>query len=272
MSNHIHLAILAGREPLSSWARRVNSPFAAWINERNQRIGPVFAQTPKDFAISPAREAKLFAYIHKNPVRAGLVKRASQSTWTSHRSFVGTVSPPPWLHVDQALERIGMSPQEFGTWIGGEDGDSGKIATDELDAKLRRRGALRAGTPSRPSIPVVMRPTGYWRPDPRMIVTIACDLSDTSRTLVCSRRHVEEAIIARRSIVYASIAYGLSYAEVGDSLGISHQAVSKIAHRKPTPNELRIGELIRERLEIEEGCGSWVGPDRDQSFRGVAER
>lgn len=131
MSNHFHLAALAGRDSLASWTRRVNSPFASWMNERVQRIGPVFANSAKDFAIVPAKESSLLAYIHRNPVRAGLVKRASQSNWTSHRAYVGLAKTPSWLHTDEALARIGMTAREFGRWLDTEEGEPGTVDTND---------------------------------------------------------------------------------------------------------------------------------------------
>jgi len=68
MSNHIHLAAIAGRQALDSWLRPVHAPFADMLNEAHQRIGPVFVRGPKAYPVVNAR-VKLLAYIHNNPVR-----------------------------------------------------------------------------------------------------------------------------------------------------------------------------------------------------------
>ena len=44
MSNHIHLAAIAGRQALDSWLRPGHAPFADMLNEAHQRIGPVFVR------------------------------------------------------------------------------------------------------------------------------------------------------------------------------------------------------------------------------------
>src|SRR5438067_2099143 len=49
MSNHVHLAMVAGRDTLASWIRRVHSPFADWMNRSHERIGSIFVRGPKDF-------------------------------------------------------------------------------------------------------------------------------------------------------------------------------------------------------------------------------
>src|SRR5207344_226300 len=46
MSNHLHLAMVAGERSLDSWVRKVNSPFAHWLNAEHDRLGPVFANRP----------------------------------------------------------------------------------------------------------------------------------------------------------------------------------------------------------------------------------
>jgi len=272
MSNHIHLAMLAGRDPMSSWTRRVNSPFATWMNERVQRIGPVFAQGAKDFAIGSAREASLLAYIHRNPVRAGIAKRASESSWTSHRFFVGRAKPPPWLRVGEALARIGMTPTEFGRWVDQEEGDAGRVDIAAITKQLRKRGSLHAASPSRGLFPVVTRETGYWRPDPRLIVQLGCAAAGVSPQLVCSKRRIGDAMSARRAIALAALEQGLTFTEIGDALGLSRQAIAKMSRRQLSREEKSLMTEIRERSELEAGGASWVRPGQPLLIRGVGDR
>ena len=39
----------------------------------------------------------LLRYVHNNPVRAGVVDRASDSNWSSHRAYLGLEESPKWL-------------------------------------------------------------------------------------------------------------------------------------------------------------------------------
>jgi hypothetical protein len=43
---------------------------------------------------------ELIRYVHNNPVRAGLVERASESGWSSHRAYLGLEACPPWLSTE----------------------------------------------------------------------------------------------------------------------------------------------------------------------------
>jgi hypothetical protein len=47
-------------------------------------------------------------YVHNNPVRAGVVARATESTWTSHRAYVGSIEAPAWLAADEGLGAAGF--------------------------------------------------------------------------------------------------------------------------------------------------------------------
>ena len=43
---------------------------------------------------------ELIRYVHNNPVRAGVVERASESDWSSHRAYLGLAPTPDWLATD----------------------------------------------------------------------------------------------------------------------------------------------------------------------------
>jgi hypothetical protein len=65
------------------------------------------AQRPRSVLVDEeAYLLELVRNMHNNPVRAGLVRRAAQSAWSSHRAYVGTECPP-WLHAGFVLERFG---------------------------------------------------------------------------------------------------------------------------------------------------------------------
>jgi REP element-mobilizing transposase RayT len=111
MSNHTHVVLVQGQDPLSRLFKPVNTGMA-WHANRHRRgrgaKGPVMAQRPRSVLVDEdAYLLELVRYVHNNPVRAGLVRRAAQSTWSSHRAYVGLSECPPWLHASYVLERFG---------------------------------------------------------------------------------------------------------------------------------------------------------------------
>ncbi len=86
MSNHLHWELIAGFSSFSRWSSPLHGGFARWLNRRQGRFGVVFAERPKTIVLPLTDAARLTAYLHNNPVRAGVARTASTSTWTSHRA------------------------------------------------------------------------------------------------------------------------------------------------------------------------------------------
>ena len=235
MSNHLHFAMVAGHRSLDGWARRVNSPFAHWLNADHQRLGPVFADRPAVYQVAPEREAQVIAYIHNNPVRAGVVARARSSSWSSHPAYLGRVACPTWLHVAEGLRRAGCAndPLTFDALVNrcaGESLDEPDVATVRREA--RRVGAFEVGTPTvsdSVEFPIVSRP--FVRPKPpvsNVVDEVAAHFGVARRTL--SRRYARGTLAAaRRVAIHAAAAVGISMSDVAAALHISRQRASKVA-------------------------------------------
>jgi hypothetical protein len=110
MSNHEHVATLAGQDEADTFLKPWHAGFATWLNKSQGRFGSVYAGRPSNITFEREETiAILIAYIHNNPVRAGLVKDPVESTWSSHRAYVGEDRPPPWLQVERGLTLCGFS-------------------------------------------------------------------------------------------------------------------------------------------------------------------
>ncbi|MCK5802225.1 MAG: transposase, partial [Lentisphaeria bacterium] len=84
MSSHYHLVIKAGAKPLEKLMKPLNTGLAGAVNRRRGRCGHVFAGRFKDIIVDEEEHLhELVRYIHNNPVRAKVVKRASESSWSS---------------------------------------------------------------------------------------------------------------------------------------------------------------------------------------------
>lgn len=235
MSTHIHLAFLAGADPLSTWAMRVNSPFAAWMNKRHGRLGPVFAHRPDSPGIQTSDEGRVIAYVHNNPVSAGVVRRARNTTWTSHRAYIGADVVPPWLDVEEGLLRSGFPGERrgFDAWVDSQKG----LVIPELELDLgpihraaRRRGAIEMLTPiigDSTEVPLVRRPFGHVRVDPAELTTVAALVTGIPRLQLCSAQREPKTVVAKKITVHAGVQLGLTGADIAAALGISQQAVSR---------------------------------------------
>ncbi len=134
MSSHVHLVAVAGSEAVGRLTQRVHVGFATATNARDQSLGPVFAGRPTVIVVGDAAVGRLLAYVHNNPVRAGLVADALGSSWTSHRAYAGLARSPGYLDVSEGLRRAGFD------------------ATDAGRAAFLRDVAARAGSPRDPDL------------------------------------------------------------------------------------------------------------------------
>ena len=104
MSNHVHLVVRAGNEPLWRLFKAVHVGYANWKNKRDNRLGPLFADRYKAVLVDADEYLlELIRYVHLNPVRAGVVARPEDSEWSSHRAYVGLQKPPAWLDTSEVL-------------------------------------------------------------------------------------------------------------------------------------------------------------------------
>lgn len=228
MSSHIHIATIAGEEPLAVWSRRVNSPFAQWMNERHGRLGPLFADRPKSYAMSPTSVGTLISYIHDNPVRAGVVASAEQSTWTSGPAYAGLATTPRWLFVEEGLARSGIE-HFYDLPIAPTKDELVSVKIEDVAKAARRRGAIYVATPETHVVPLVARAYARIRPDPRRVIDLVAELVALHPAEISSRRRNPTTCRARELVVHVARMVGVTGAEIAGALGISHQAVSKIA-------------------------------------------
>lgn len=220
MSSHIHIAAIAGKHPLEGWMRRANSPFGEWINHRLSRIGAVFAR-PDDYLVSSGRVGSTIAYIHNNPVRAGVVRSAAESEWTSHQAYLAPDRAPAWLAAKTGLELSGFAdPSQFDAWVATMPGERPQLDPGQIErarlARDRQKAHVAADTQAR-------------------IITTACAstvLAETASALgidldtLRSRDRHRELTAARRVAVHAGLALGLTQTSIAAELGLSPQAVS----------------------------------------------
>jgi REP element-mobilizing transposase RayT len=113
MSNHIHLVVRAGEDPLEKLVKPLHTGYAGWKNKQVARLGPVFAGRFKSPLVDEeAYLLELVRYVHNNPVRAGLVASAEQSPWSSHRAYLGLDRAPAWLNAGEVLSRFASKSDE----------------------------------------------------------------------------------------------------------------------------------------------------------------
>ncbi|MGI9329425.1 MAG: transposase [Gammaproteobacteria bacterium] len=109
MTNHVHIAIQAGTQPLSRFMAYLASNYARRFNLRSRRTGHLFERRYRAILVNEDEYLiELVRYIHKNPVRAEMVKQCNDYEWSSHKAYMG-VCQPEWLSTDFVLQMLGRT-------------------------------------------------------------------------------------------------------------------------------------------------------------------
>jgi REP element-mobilizing transposase RayT len=117
MTNHFHLVLETPEPTLSRGMKWLNGKYAQWFNRRHDRCGHLFQGRFKGFLVEKESYLlELIRYVALNPVRAHMVKRPEDYSWSSYRATAGYETAPPWLTTDWALAPFGreLSMQQSG--------------------------------------------------------------------------------------------------------------------------------------------------------------
>ena len=90
MSNHIHLMIKTGKEPLDLIFKRIGSRFVYWYNLKYQRVGHLFQDRYRSEPVeNEAYFVRTLRYIIQNPITAGLENVIGNYPWSSYKCYLG---------------------------------------------------------------------------------------------------------------------------------------------------------------------------------------
>jgi REP element-mobilizing transposase RayT len=110
MSNHVHLALQAGDEPIAKAVQNVGFRHAQRTHWASGSSGHIFQGRYKAIlAGDTAYVLELVRYIHRNPVEAGLVESPSDWRWSSHGAYLG-VNSWSFLTTSWVLEMLDEDP------------------------------------------------------------------------------------------------------------------------------------------------------------------
>ena len=84
-----HLFIKTNKANLSQGIHYLNSAYANWFRNKHQIIGPIFQGRFKSILVDADNYAlALSAYIHLNPLRAGIIKQLEDYPWSSYLDYL----------------------------------------------------------------------------------------------------------------------------------------------------------------------------------------
>jgi REP element-mobilizing transposase RayT len=107
MGNHYHLLLRTKHANLSKSMQWFGATYTRRFNNRHRRSGHLFQGRFKSILVqNDAYLLRLSYYIHRNPMRAGLVARLADYKWSSYRCYAYKVKAPGWLNLEPILSQF----------------------------------------------------------------------------------------------------------------------------------------------------------------------
>lgn len=89
MGNHIHLLLKEGKEDLTLVFKRIAGSYVYWYNWKYNRCGHLFQDRYKSEPVEDdGNFLTVLRYIHQNPVKAGICKKAEEYDYSSMREYL----------------------------------------------------------------------------------------------------------------------------------------------------------------------------------------
>ena len=107
MSNHYHVLLQTPDGNISRCMRHLNGLYTQQYNGIHRFDGQLFRGRYKSILVSnDSHLLQLVRYIHKNPVKAGMVKEMPDYEWSSYKGYLSYSKKWEWLHKDYIFSMI----------------------------------------------------------------------------------------------------------------------------------------------------------------------
>jgi putative transposase len=161
MTNHVHLVAVPERlDSIGKVFHWAHGKYDSYFNEKYALTGNLWERRPHSAVLDDRHAMASVRYVERNPVRAGMVPRASDYRWSSARVRCGlaydSLLDPSWPPAGLIAD--------WQTWLAGDDDttqedqirrstSTGRPCGDEsfiADIESRTRRCLRPKPPGRP--------------------------------------------------------------------------------------------------------------------------
>jgi len=147
MPNHYHLLVQTPDANISRCMRHLDGVYTQYFNRRNDCDGQLFRGRFKSILIEVEQYLlHLVRYIHRNPLKAGLVDRIDKYPWSSHKGYLSRAEKWAWLYKGFLLSMLSKKKSEqlknYRRFISQKDDE------DEIVGKIieKRRGPAILGS------------------------------------------------------------------------------------------------------------------------------
>jgi REP element-mobilizing transposase RayT len=238
MNNHYHLLLITRRANLSRAMQWFGVTYTNRFNARNSHSGHLFQGRFKSMLVqNDAYLMRLSLYIHRNPLRAGIVNRLADYPWSSYRSYAYGKKAPEWLKTEPILCQLQnvedrhaayreqtqrYSDEERRLW---EDLRHGFILGTEQFVKSIKKEFL-PDTPHReiPQQKLLIKDLDLSKMLTKAAAFLGCEVEDFKKTARVSASRV----LDRDLLLYVVWQLGVrTNSQIGEIFGLTGSAVSR---------------------------------------------
>ena len=238
MDNHYHLLLCTQRANLSKSMQWFGATYTKRINVKHNRSGHLFQGRSKNMLVeNDAYLLQLSYYIHRNPLRAGLVKRLASYAWSSYRAYAYGNVISKWFNTKVMLSQLRnvadkhkayqehaqkYSKEEQRLW---EDLRHGIfLGTEEFAEKIKKRYL-----PDVPNAEIPHQKQLAKNIDSEVVLLKAVKLLKCSPENYSKTARISEIDKLNRDLlIYLMWQLGqLTNQQIGEKFGLSYSAVSK---------------------------------------------
>lgn len=237
MPTHYHIVVRTAEVPLWRSMRLIQGRFAQAHNRRERTLGSVWQERYKAKVVADDHYVgQVLAYVHLNPVVAGLAATPGAWRWSGHRSLVGQRGEP-LVDVDLTLRLLGetveKARQAYRSWLAAAR--RAPLPGEPMDRVpwwRRRRDDDRELAPPRPAHQPGRTTGGHERPglDVTTYLARAAAAAGVDPGALGAERRDRATVRAREVIVLVGVErYRLRTRDLAAAIGRSADQVSRWA-------------------------------------------
>ena len=241
MGNHYHLLLKTKDANLSKAMQWFGTTYTRKFNLNHHTSGHLFQGRFKSIIVeNDLYLLRLSCYIHRNPLKAGIVDRLSDYPWSSYKFYAYKKKTSKWLKTGLILNQLSgedkhrgyrtkiqqYSDEKAGLW---DDVKHGFIyGSDKFVAKIKKRFLRDKQEPELPQHNRLYREIDAEK----LLSSAAAFLDFNLKAFGNNRKPRLEDKDKRDMLVYLLKQTGrFSNQEIGDFFGLTYSAISRIANQ-----------------------------------------
>ena len=241
MPNHYHLLVTTPEGNIARCMRHINGVYTQRFNRRHKIDGQLFRGRYKALLVDKDNYLlEVLRYIHRNPLRAGLVNDLNSYEWCSHKGYLSQARKWRWLYKRELLNMLSgdetLQTAAYAEFIAqGEPEEIREVYTRRNLPAILGNGAFKewvketfAQLRLKPEVP----DSQALAFSPEQIIALVCDYFKISKEQLSVSRRGKENVQRDLALYLIRQNTGKTLAEIGSYFGIvKYSTVSSAVER-----------------------------------------